>query len=52
MELPFTKMEKTVWGASLGVGGNQELSFEYTKFEMPFKYPSGDIEMDIHVCGS
>lgn len=33
----------------MGVGGNQELSFEYTKFEIPFKYPSGGIEMDIQV---
>ena len=45
MELPFTKMEKTMRGAGLGRGGNQELwNFEHIQFEVPFRYPSRDSE--------
>lgn len=40
---PFTKTGKTVRGARLGSGGNHELRFEHTKFEMPFRYPGRDI---------
>ena len=52
MDLPFPKLEKSVRGTSSGVGGNQELSFKHTKCKMPFRYVSGDTELDSQIYGS
>lgn len=52
MKFPSTKIEKTVRRTGSGVGGNQELSFKHTKCKMPFRYISGDTELDSLVCGS
>ena len=35
VELPFTKMGKTMGGAGLGSHGNQDIGFEHSKFEKP-----------------
>lgn len=43
VELTFTEMGKTAGRTGL-LDGNQELSFEHVKFEMPVGHPSGDIE--------
>lgn len=43
VDLTFTEMGKTAGRTGL-LDGNQALSFEHGRFEMPAGHPSGDIE--------